>query len=438
MSTKRDMLDDIIDIKQDLSALSQPLGQITQVLTGDKNSVRVFDPRDYKEKPRANALSCLNVGAYNAYRAEGVGAHTTCTCHACMDVCPVDAIDIKGSTVKIADTCRACGLCVAACPTEAFIVSRFMAKSLYDRIAKVASMYEVCYITCTRALGKLPRPNEILLPCLGVVPREVWIALLQEYSNISVYLPVGVCDKCKTTTGELAYTDEIGAAEEFIGKEVGIEVDRHNLNHDMSRAFLRQEFLCDVGRAGQTLLAAQNPVYAGVQAVTRKIQKHSNDLFELQCTLEKALGDTTTSYNHRLLTQKRKLLLSVIQKNPQLAAHYKEQNLVPVCDMSACTVCSACTRVCPVNACNLDEHGRFSVQTAYCVNCSACALVCPEQCIVMKQGDTHELIVRDEEAIRLQKEARERKERVAKIKERTRKQVERGLHVLERLSEDNS
>ena len=61
MSTKRDMLDDIIDIKQDLSALSQPLGQITQVLTGDKNSVRVFDPRDYKEKPRANALSRLNV-----------------------------------------------------------------------------------------------------------------------------------------------------------------------------------------------------------------------------------------------------------------------------------------------------------------------------------------------------------------------------------------
>ena len=101
-------------------------------------------------------------------------------------------------------------------------------------------------------------------------------------------------------------------------------------------------------------------------------------------------------------------------------------------------MCSACTRVCPVNACNLDEHGRFSVQTAYCVNCSACALVCPEQCIVMKQGDTHELIVRDEEAIRLQKEALERKERVAKIKERTRKQVERGLRALERLGEDNS
>ena len=117
MSTKRDMLDDIIDIKQDLSALSQPLGQITQVLTGDKNSARVFDPRDYKEKPRANALSCLNVGAYNAYRAEGVGAHTTCACHACMDVCPVDAIDIKGSTVKIADTCRAVSYTHLTLPT---------------------------------------------------------------------------------------------------------------------------------------------------------------------------------------------------------------------------------------------------------------------------------------------------------------------------------
>lgn len=44
-----------------------------------------------------------------------------CTgCEACVDSCPVDAIEMKNDLAVIdADTCSDCGACVDACPVEA-------------------------------------------------------------------------------------------------------------------------------------------------------------------------------------------------------------------------------------------------------------------------------------------------------------------------------
>lgn len=436
MSDKRDMLDELIDIRQDWAALSNPLSTITKVMTGQAEPQTPYNPSDYKERPRVNSMFCLNVCAASTEKNDDIPLPTTTTCSACMAVCPVDAITIEGTTVRVSDDCRMCGLCTMVCPTETFLVQRLMAKSLYDSIARAASMFETCYVTCTRALGRKPYDNEIVLPCVGAVPRDVWIALLAEYSNISVFLPLGVCDRCKTTTGEEAYCNEIGAAEEFMDSSLGMEVDAKALSHELSRAFKRQEFMGDVARAGQSLLAAQNPVIAGVQAVTKKLQQHSNELYELQCTLENALGDSTTSHTRRILTQKRKLLLGVIQKNPALANRCSESMQVPVCNQTACTACLACVRVCPEHACNIDEHGRFSVEGAYCLNCSACAIICPEQCLEMKPGDVQELVVRDPEAERLKRQKALRQQHVREVKTKGKQVVNAVLNSISHMYDE--
>lgn len=199
MSDKRDMLDELIDIRQDWAALSNPLSTITKVMTGQAERPAPYNPSDYKERPRVNSMFCLNVCAASTEKNDDIPLPTTTTCSACMAVCPVDAITIEGTTVRVSDDCRMCGLCTMVCPTETFLVQRLMAKSLYDSIARAASMFETCYVTCTRALGRKPYDNEIVLPCVGAVPRDVWIALLAEYSNISVFLPLGICDRCKNS-----------------------------------------------------------------------------------------------------------------------------------------------------------------------------------------------------------------------------------------------
>ena len=43
-------------------------------------------------------------------------------CHACVRVCPVDAVAVEGENVWIIDqACIRCGLCLPACPHEAII-----------------------------------------------------------------------------------------------------------------------------------------------------------------------------------------------------------------------------------------------------------------------------------------------------------------------------
>ena len=165
MAQKRDLLDDFIDIQRDWNAVSHSTDGIKDSLTsslmGEESNRKVFDPQDYKERPRANSLYCINVSSKNPE-----------ACDRCLTVCPSDAITIKGSSVKVSNDCRRCGLCVGICPTEVFS-TRNGAKALYDKIARAASTYEECYVTCTRALKRNPKPNEILLPCVGLMSQEL-------------------------------------------------------------------------------------------------------------------------------------------------------------------------------------------------------------------------------------------------------------------------
>ena len=228
MAEKRDMLDDIIDIQNDWNAVKNPLGNVADQIMADPADVPSYNPSDYKDRPRVVATSCL--------RHDAGGKDV---CHRCLDVCPVKAIELDDKGVKIQDNCRKCGLCIAACPTEALLAQRQMPKALYDKIARMASTYEQVYVTCTRALGRLPKENEILLPCVGVVSRETWFALLSEYGNISVYLPLGICDKCRTTTGEEAFSDAIADAEDHTEEHIGLEVDEKEMNHEQSLLYIR-------------------------------------------------------------------------------------------------------------------------------------------------------------------------------------------------------
>ncbi|WP_072499980.1 4Fe-4S binding protein [Olsenella phocaeensis] len=423
MAEKRDLLDDLIDIQQDWASVSNPLGGIADTLAADPSKVRQFDPSEFKERPRVNSIFCLRVSS---------GRDDVCS--RCLDVCPVDAIQIKGAAIKVLDSCRKCGLCTMACPTEAFLVQRIMAKQLYDKIVRVASAYEQCYVTCTRAIGRLPKDNEVVLPCVGAMPTEVWHALLSEFDNVSVYLPLGICDRCRTTTGEAAYVDQIGQAEEWSGGSVGLEVDEGQMTHEQTRAYKRGQFVNSMVQAGQTALLAGNPSLLGAKAVAQRIQDHSRKITSMQRELERMVGDKTTANRRRVLTQKRKTLLTTLQGRPRLARPIVLD--VPSCDPSRCTMCGDCVKACPVHACDLDAGGRFSVEAAYCLNCGACAKVCPEGALTMVAGDPQQLVVRDEEAERRARAAAKQREQVQKAKEEGKRQLKRGLDILERLADD--
>ena len=58
---------------------------------------------------------------------------------------------------------------------------RLQPKKVYDAVARAATAHETAYVTCTRALKRVPRENEVVLACVGDVTRETWFSILTDF-----------------------------------------------------------------------------------------------------------------------------------------------------------------------------------------------------------------------------------------------------------------
>ena len=405
MAEKHDLLDDIIDITNNWGAVSKPVETVMNGISFDPETAPQWDPSKYKERPRPNSVRCLSVASKDPK-----------ACTKCQDVCPVNAISITETALTVNESCRKCGLCAAVCPTEAFLIQKLMPKTLYNSIAKQAASHDHVYITCTRALGRIPKENEIVLPCVGALSKELWFSLFMEYDNISVYLPLGVCDRCRTTTGEEAYTDAISYAEELTGAACGLEVDEKALDHEYSRAYKRSQFLGQVARTGTNLVAGHNAAINGAQAVAQRIQNHTKRVNELTRSLEQAVGVQNSQHHRRMLTQRRELVMAALQK-------------------SKCTMCGDCTEACVLHAIELDRDGKIQIEPAYCVGCGVCARVCKEGALEMHPTDGSALVVPDPHAEEIERERAE----VRKLKQQGKKVLDSSLKALgDTFGEDSS
>ena len=54
-------------------------------------------------------------------------------------------------------------------------------------------------------------------------------------------------------------------------------------------------------------------------------------------------------------------------------------------DLTKCTMCGACSDICPAAAIVTDEEaGQWMIQRMQCVLCGQCVEICPEGCLFMK------------------------------------------------------
>ncbi len=422
MAQQRDAFDDIIDISKGFDALKNPFGSLTDALIGTAagEDVPHWNPADYKERPRVNVLPCL------ACKSE------KSSCRACVDVCPVNAIEIEDGSIDILDSCRKCGLCVAACPTEAFVSPRLQPKKLYDAVARAATAHETAYITCTRALRRIPRDNEVVVACVGDVTRETWFSILTDCPNVSVYLPLDICAKCRNACGEEMLGEAIAEAEEWAGRGMGLEVEARKLTCTKRREYERKEFMDNIVRQTGLAVSKLTPATAAVASVTQRVREHSSRVTALEKTLNTACG-TTSAKRRRILTQGRQLMLSSLQQHPELAENIHVQR--PECDFEKCTLCGDCVAVCPTFACDVVNGNKLVIEPTYCVGCGLCAEVCEDHALKMVEVDGADLVVPDPEAERKAKLAAEAKAEYAEAKADVKKKLDRALDQIEKLAD---
>ena len=118
-----------------------------------------------------------------------------------------------------------------------------------------------------------------------------------------------------------------------------------------------------------------NPATAALASVSQRLKAHSQQITNLERTLNKACG-TNTQKRRRILMQKNQLLLSTLQAHPELAENVRVTR--PECDFSKCTMCGECVAMCPTFACDLKGAGRFTLESTYCVGCGLCAEEYPD------------------------------------------------------------
>lgn len=373
-----DMIDDLMDISKSFSSIGDDLTNgfkdVEDEFAGknvDGNSPRgireIWDPARFYGKVGMNPTLCEHADCKEA------------TCRRCVEICPVDALtlDDEGNLAIKSDACKGCGLCVAVCPTRALYTAKADPKHIYDQLAASAGTGERAYVTCAQALRKTPPAGVVVLPCLSVMNRELWFAILAAYDNISVYQPVGTCDECPFSAGEELYTEAIATAEDWSRETVGLVCEADKLRFDKKREAQRKEFINSIFKTSFSVAKSATPFIGGAGKVLDAINKHRRELNALQGTLNKLTGSTDAGSAAKRLNvdSNRVLMLQALRTYKDLADDV-ELDLAET-DYDVCDGCEKCITACPTGARAIDEDGDVSTLVNHCVGCGLCEEVCP-------------------------------------------------------------
>lgn len=372
--------------------------------------------------PGLNDFGSGNIIALTSQCLRATGKPTECTI--CADFCPVNTIDIKlTGRPRVNMACIKCGACIGTCPTNALASSK---KTLHQitRLALTATLrVEHLVLTCehTQAVLRLalldtqedeeksgPTPGQeaarraldlirkaiasehvMEVPCLGMIPREIWFALLNEIGiskleTLSVFLPSGLCGGCPVNTKdnvENLFGEAITTAEVWAERNVGIITDPRDLPEERRanvRAYLASDLEMDRRGAFTGFIKELKDTWEENSQVGNKAQEEVRIQRERKATFERTrlsrdLKEQKPSSKKPIDVPTRRILIEALGRND---AHASQVSLtLSTTNADACTLCGTCVLVCPLRARTIDE--KVVVNDLYCVGCSACIQACP-------------------------------------------------------------
>ena len=419
-----DFLDELIGLQKDFQNIMGDISDETAFVRGateEESSEPVWTPSDYKVVPKGNSAMCVRCKKEDA------------SCDLCLQVCPTDSIyfDDDGA-LEIKGDCRKCGLCVAACPTDALVSSMHAPKMLYDKICKAAEANEMVYVTCTRALGHVPEAAQVVVPCVGAISAEVWYSILCEYCNVAIYLPHGICDKCRTTTGEECYTDAISLGEQWSGETVDLVERERDMILEVDHQAERKAFVNGSLKSLGMTASKVNPLTAKLARGAEKLAKHSKQITELQKSLDRLAGAKSSENKKRVLTNTRQLMLVALANHPDTAGNIL---LDAPQAIEKCDGCGECADACPMNAIDVVDGG-IQVLTTHCVACALCADICPLDAIEFVEVDGNRLIVDDPETRKKVEADEKAKQEQAEAREKAKKYGQKMIDMLEKEADE--
>jgi NAD-dependent dihydropyrimidine dehydrogenase PreA subunit len=318
------------------------------------------------------------------------------TCHRCVEQCPTKSISFTKKQIAVDENCLECGLCSTVCPTNALLFSRLPLKQVIADVVHLCEQQEQVYLHCEKMPVSDRSVTTVSVPCLGMIPREVWVTVLSKCQNLSIYHPDLGCSNCDITTGERVWKQELHAGEKMASSSIEITstitYSPKQETYDKDRRDFLSSFFKEIKSTNKLAFRELigNPE---VQSYQEKIQE--NSLSKVKKEWEAVSNQIFEKMTHESAypyMNKRALLLAQLQENEILQ---KQKDIRLPAITSDCNFCSACTILCPTDALKMEtEHNRQSItlQPSKCVDCSLCEDICFTKSISL-QHQSNEMLL---------------------------------------------
>lgn len=302
------------------------------------------------------------------------------SCHSCVDGCPTDSIFIAKRQIDIDDDCIECGLCSTVCPVSAIFLERPSIKHTLEETARKCKNQDHVFLQCKKQNSKLSPTKAVTVPCLGAIPREGWLTLLNNYENLSIYHCEDSCQHCEIATGYDVWQKELLAAEEMSGVNIPITTtvkqNKRPAQYDENRRELFSLFGSEVMSTNKLILKEMIGE-AKVSSYEEKLQEDSASKIRKEWeTVSASLMEKLTKEAVQPFMRKRKLLLENVKSDAQLQERcdIRLPSITPECNF-----CGACSLLCPTGALLQEVVNGQSAITLHpfkCVDCHLCEEIC--------------------------------------------------------------
>ena len=124
-------------------------------------------------------------------------------CTRCGEACPKGALSFPEGKPPVIDdaACSLCGICQGTC--DAFASTSYTLTQAHADARRAAMGARPAIITCAENVSEQDdlASNVVTLPCLAMLPAELWAALLAEGADVQVAIDMERCETCAKAGG---------------------------------------------------------------------------------------------------------------------------------------------------------------------------------------------------------------------------------------------
>lgn len=287
-------------------------------------------------------------------------------CRRCADACPHEAITLSDAgAVASKEACQECGLCIGACPTQAWSSAAFQPIELLREAIKRPAWRMACEPSgCS---------GDAVVPCLGAVD-AVWLAYMaRRRIPVSLHGASHCHDCAHGRTGEAQWQRNLQAVETLR--------DAAETPSDWVMPLLADDERPPGVRERD---ARKGSGAAARRSLFRRIFRHGAEQAPAagQPGTPDRVPQQAIRAGAQVMSERRELLQIVTRRQDDQALHWELDESLPLMQLSlqsGCTLCEACFRVCPTGAIEIVENPgdwALTFQADRCVGCQVCLEAC--------------------------------------------------------------